>query len=234
MNEITRIYNLSDSELVQLSDKFKNLFKRDASKFEDYAYETNSTISKLDELRAEFDKIKSDNWMQSVVVAKNQRRDELSTELNKLLTSIRVRAKVIWGEKSAKYRTMPALSKANFAEQVRIAGHYIESMENYMDELSKRNITQETLNEVKTLRQQLDTAIDECTESISNRDIATELRRMKGNDLWTFISELAEIGKNLYRDDEAKYNDYVLYKRSPKTKDTLTTETVDSEDKVEA
>lgn len=82
-------------------------------------------------------------------------------------------------------------------------------------ELATEGLTQDHLDTLSDLITDMNNAMVAQDAAIDNRDQAVEDRITTGNELYTELVKLAEVGKRIHLNvSESKYNDYVLY---PKT-----------------
>lgn len=212
--EVARKYRFKDSELLLLAEKILSNFKRDSREFEVYNYNKQDVNDQFEKLMRDFADIKSDDFMKAKVGIATETKDNAANDITKFMTSIRVRARVLWGEKSTKYKMFPS-TQVPHKELVRLASKYIHVMNEYYAELSERGITQDMINQLNDYKNALDKALDEQARIMSERDMLTEERKQKGNKLYDFVSEISKIGKDIWNStNETKYNDYVIYNTS--------------------
>jgi len=206
-----RRYRFKDAQLVDLCDKVHGLFKRDSKEFVVYGYEKETTLEKLNVLKNSFVAIKSDDYMKGKLGIATEHKDRAADELMKMMTTIRVRAKVLWGERSAKYKMLPT-PQVPHKELPRLGNKYLHVLNEYLNELREKGITQELITVLNKCQNALESALDAQAQAKSARDMLTEERKERGNELYGFISELCEIGKDIWgMKNDPRYTDYVVY-----------------------
>ena len=85
----------------------------------------------------------------------------------------------------------------------------------YLSDLSAQGLTQAMIDSLDAEAQSMEDEMNNIAEREAIRDIKTQERVDKGNELYDFVASYCEIGKIIWQDvDEAKYNDYVIYPAS--------------------
>ena len=208
-------FRMSFASLEQLGDKGIGLAGRDSAELAEFGIDatwTGNLESKVDDLKD----MPTDDELRAEISLKTEEKDALRDVLEADIRTIVVRAKNVFGEKSAKYRRFgfSAMDELNDAEMVRLGRRVKRSAQRFLTELAVRGLTQQEIDDMNTNLGDFDDKIDEKDEAVRDRDIATEDRIELGNEIYGLITELFDYGKDIWREtNEAKYNDYVIYRR---------------------
>lgn len=83
---------------------------------------------------------------------------------------------------------------------------------NLLTELESEGLTQEILDELTTRLETYEQALASQKDAIADRDIATENRVEKANEIYDLLVKYCNTGKQIWEDtNQAKYNDYIIY-----------------------
>ena len=81
-----------------------------------------------------------------------------------------------------------------------------------LTDLATKGLTKAILSELELLISNYEKALTAQEDAISDREIATEDRAEKANEVYKIVSDLCTTGKRIWASrNEAKYNDYVIY-----------------------
>ena len=212
----TSNFNFSNAELCQRSDKLVMVYTRDEAAFSKYGY-NGETIGSIKTKNADLKLFPSDDFYEGEQKMATDNKTEIRTVIENNISDLRSRTKLVLGAESVEYSLFKfsKLSRLNDNELVQYALHVVNTAKPRLEVLSKRLITQETLDVIMADRQKLDDAIDAQSTAISNRREKKFERMMLANELYKLISELSEVGKLIWKgENEAFYSDYVIYGHS--------------------
>jgi hypothetical protein len=83
----------------------------------------------------------------------------------------------------------------------------------FLSELSDQGLTQAIIDSYSSAAQTFEDDMNAISSAIEIRDSKTRERILMGNSLYSFVARYCRIGKTIWEKvDEAKYNDYVIYK----------------------
>ncbi|MBI9061609.1 MAG: hypothetical protein JEZ14_06445 [Marinilabiliaceae bacterium] len=211
--EITTNFSFSIPELAQRADKILISFDRDLAHFAGYGYD-GAIRDKVGLITSQVKVFPSDDYYEgNQKVKTNEKRkirDELEADINDLLN----RAHLVYGPKSMEYGLFKYSRTTEMSdnELVQYALHVIQIAQPRLEDLKKRQVSQEHINAIMTKRNGLDSAIDEQAGAVSLRKDKTVQRKHLANDLYKLISEVCEVGKMIWKGkNEAFYADYVIY-----------------------
>lgn len=206
-------FNFSISELAQRGDKVIRCYDRDSDLFAGYGYD-GRIRDKLGIIISQVKDFPSDDYYESNQKLKTIEKNKIREILENNINDLRNRARLVYGIKSMEYSLYKFANTTEMAdnELVQYALHIIQMAQPRLEELKKRQVTQELLNAILRGRNQLDAAIDEQTAAISLRKEKTVQRKHLANDLYKLLSEVCDVGKLIWRGkNEAYYSDYVIY-----------------------
>ena len=208
----SKIYRISDAEMVLLSLEIASQMKVDINKFMDY----NITVDKVN---AFIDKVNQfeqyNNYSQSVVDYKivSEDKKKLITDLLKSFKEMALRVEIKWGKKSIKYKQLE-LSKLH---HLRVPELYtklrtnIQFIEEHIIELIDLGLTIGMIDSFKELLDELMIMINEQSKELNQSKETTRIRRKLGNEIYKQLSYYSLIGKTIWKDtNPAKYNNYKL------------------------
>jgi len=226
--QVKRDFKLTDSLLKQKADELIALIDRDITEFTDRGYNA-AKKTELTTARTTVDDFPSDEQLESIKMNLTEQKDASRKALEKSMRSIFKMAENVFGLYSAKYKEFgnAAISQQSDAEIVRVAKIMSSTAEKYLSQLADEGLTSEKVTTLITQRDALDIAIDAQAKGISDRDLATENRIEALNHLYQLLIKYAGIGQDIfYEINEAKYNDYVIYKTQTNLLETPPTDPV--------
>ncbi|MBI9037114.1 MAG: carboxypeptidase regulatory-like domain-containing protein [Bacteroidales bacterium] len=212
-NEVFPNFHLKYGALIQKSDDLTSSATRDLVDLALYGM----TQGKLDEtktLRNEFADMPTDAELIGDKIGKTEAKAEKSKELRVLINDIVNRVGLKYGKSSWQYRKIRVgdLSRIGDSDLCRSGKATARTMTSLIDENSSIGLTQELLDKLNTVTQEFDDLIDLQIDAVKERDIVTQKRRLKANELYKKLIHISETGKAAYMStNEAKYNDYIIY-----------------------
>lgn len=209
--ELFRKYGMSDSELKQLADQMANRVQRDLTDFAN----RNITQAVIDDFRAKvktWDDLPSDIELEGLKSTATLEKQTKGDELKALLVNFRNMATLAFGS-GPKYRpfAFDGMNAMKDHELRSLGKRTLRLLGNFQAELAQQGLIQDDITKLDDAVEAFDLAIDKQEAKIEERDLATQERIEKGNEIWDEMGRLASIGKTIFaRKDEAKYNDYVI------------------------
>lgn len=214
--EVFRAYNMTDAQLVQTCDNLLHAADRDDAEMSVRGYST-TRRQQISVLRDDFSNFPPDTYFSSVRLEATENKNVSRERLEIKIRSILVMAANKFGVNTAKYKRFGGsdLSRQTDEQIIRSAKLVHLTATSLLNELASEGLTNTWLVELDTLRQELDDNLDQQKIAERERDIATEERVEKGNNLYSELTKLASVGKDIwYSLNESKYNDYVIYDTS--------------------
>jgi len=209
---ILRIYAFSDAILKQKSDSVAGSMDRDAAEFTIRGV-TAATTDDFEAASTAFGNMDTDEmWIGNVTDA-TQAKDELAGSLKSQVRTIRNMAEIKWGTKSGKYRKygFDGMDELTDNDLVRLGRRVIKVATEQQADLATEGFTAATLTALTLVVNQFDESVDDKTDAEKSRDIAQQARVEAGNELYTLLDKYCSIGKTIWFEDPAKFNDYVIY-----------------------
>jgi len=211
--KITTNFNFSIPELAQRADKILRSFDRDSEHFAGYGYD-GAMRDKLGIITTQVKDFPSDDYYEGNQKIKTNEKRKVRDELEADINDLRNRTRLVYGAKSMEYGLFKFSSTTEMSDNdlVQYALHVVHIANPRLEDLKKRQVTQENINTIMTKRNLLDSAIDEQAGAVSLRKEKTVQRKHLANDLYKLISEVCEVGKMIWKGkNEAFYADYVIY-----------------------
>ena len=213
MKKPTFTFGFSLSELIQRNDKVLQFIGRDAAEFIRFGY-GESWRTTIEQTASELRQVLPDDYYGAQQKHKTQLKNEYRKNLERFIGDLRIRAKYALGEKSYDFQmyNFTRISSLNDKELITFTLHILKIAQEQMTRLSLRNVDQTLLDNIEATREELDNAIDDQQMAVSERREMRFKRTQLANQLYQFISEACDIGKNIWNGtNEAYYTDYVIY-----------------------
>ena len=210
---VTRNYNFADAVLKQKADEFVVLLDRDSVEFADRGYDRDAKDAFVNAIRIVSDQT-SDETLEASKMILTENKNANRSVLEKSMRTIFNMAANKFGTKSAQYRAFgnPEISRQSDAEIVRTCKVMVTAARANLPALESEGLTEEKIEKLNSHGIALDESIDVAKKGVSDRDIATEKRVEELNALYALVIKYAGIGQDIfYEENEAKYNDYVIY-----------------------
>ena len=210
---VVRIYKFADSWLIELCNRTRNFILRDIAEFG--AYSVDALV--MDAFQTEtntFEAFQTDEELAGVQSEKTEAKDAAVEAVKTDIRSIMARVESKHKSHTARYRRfgtkgMNAMDNNHLlACGRRVARVATAVLADYADV----GLTALIITGLETKCQTLEVALDEQSDAIADRDIATEDRIELGNALYDKLMDYCSFGQQIWAEtDEAKYNDYIIY-----------------------
>jgi hypothetical protein len=190
---------------------------RDLVEYESYSM-TNEKIDDFIDLVDNFQALPDDDLLRGDVSYAVEQKDLCKNAVLSTMRSIAVRAKSVFGENSAKYRSLApgSISKMTDSELLVAARNVHTQAVNNAAELAAEGVTNIYLTAFDAANQAFEDALDEVGNRKFMRDHGVETKILKGNELYTLLAKYCDYGKTIWDGvSPAKYNDYVIYTPGP-------------------
>ncbi len=208
-----RNYRMSYADLAIFANSIVFAMNRDLDEFESYGV-SSGTISNLEEVINEFQDLPDDEINRNDISNAVEVRDSLRNTILNIMRGISARAKAIYGESSAKYRSLsPGLISKLSDNNLLVAARQVYTVaENNLSALEAEGLTESYLEYFNSTINNYEDAINDVNNKKTIRDDATEIKIIKGNELYSLISKYCDYGKIIWGGvSDSKYNDYVIY-----------------------
>jgi hypothetical protein len=211
--ENLRNYVITDGELKQFADIIAINVNRDLVDFNRRGV-TSATVDNLKALATDFNDYPTDQEYHGPEIVANEEKEELAKQIMTQARIIRSMAREKYHGKGI-YELFGFRKLNNATEDglYRLSNRIVRSANKLKAELQPLGLTDEMINNLNTLANNYNTAIELRNQKAEERIYATQVRIQKGNALFAEISRLCLIGQSLYIDsNEAKHNDYIISK----------------------
>ncbi len=208
-----REFGLDDSELLIKCESTIVVALRD----KDQLLEVGFTNDKRLAFQAQLDALKlvsTDDFMLGQQITRTQEKDNARLAVEKSLRTILTIAGSFYGTNSGKFRQFGTANIGRLSDDhlMRYARNALSTATALLTELQPEGVTPAMLTALTTKITAFDTAINNQITAIRQRDIITEERTNKANELYRTLAKVCTFGKNIwYGVNEAKYNDYIIY-----------------------
>ena len=175
---------------------------------------TEEELNDLKGLLTAFNNMPTDEELLGAQIDATQAKDALVVQLREQISKIMTRVENKFGFHSGTYRKFGVSGVSELdggalsysAQRVyRVAGLL-------QTELEEEGLTVEMLDEFNTLLTSYNEALSSQEDAMADRDIATEQRVEKANEIYGLLTKYCDTGKKIWEStNEAKYNDYIIY-----------------------
>ncbi len=213
-----RNFSFAYSDLIGNCMTTYSIMKRDADQFQNYGIDLDK-IEDFNGMLQDFINFPQDQELEADLKFSTYTKNNLANDLRINIRMFKARAMLVFDDKSATYNRFNNgnLSKLNDRDLYMFAEVVRDSAQEYLTELSDVGLTQEIIDEFAALIEQFYSAMYEQSQAKTNRESRTSQRASKSNELYSLMVKYCEIGKTIwYEINEAKYNDYLIYKFRPK------------------
>ncbi len=213
MKKPTFSFSFSLSELIQRNDKVLQFIVRDAAEFTRFGY-GDPWRTGIEYVAGELRQLLPDDYYAAQQKHKTQLKNDGRKKLERFIGDLRIRAKYALGEKSYDFQmyNFSRIGILNDKELITFTLHILKIAQEQMTRLALRNVDQTLLDNIEASREELDNAIDDQQMAVSERREMRFKRTQLANQLYQFISEACDIGKNIWNGtNDAYYTDYVIY-----------------------
>lgn len=187
--------------------------RRDIVEFIEFGV-TEAKLTDLENLISEFSEILTDDELLGTQIIATEKKDNLAKKLKSDIGSIMTRVENHFGVHSAIYRHfgISSISTLEGGEVSTAADKVCRVAKIYLAQLAEEGLTQAIITDLKTQSETYKTALDEQEDAIAARDVATDNRIEKANEIYRLVVKYCQTGKRIWENkNEAKYNDYVIY-----------------------
>ncbi len=211
--DFKRVYGLSDGDLSMFVSNLVTFMNRDIDEFSNFSIDSDD-INDLNERGNEFDEFPTDEELLADVGIATENKNESANHLRNSIRSIAVRAENKWSANSARYRKFGIMGMNKFNDRdLLVCGKRVHRVAlGYLLDLESEGLTQQILDDLESVINNFEENLNLTEDAISERDIKTEERINKGNELYTYVVKYCNIGKQIWSCvSPAKYNDYLIY-----------------------
>jgi hypothetical protein len=215
-DSMRRNYDFKDSNLMFFAQFLGSLIRRDMEEFENYGV-TESDVVALESLSEDLLNFGQDKEYFYDYVISIEERDKIINDLQIILRTMAMRTELKWGKNSPKYKGLGVSDLKNipvetFAARARTIHTF---MSENLAELASEGLTQAMLDNLDAKILELIAAINLVLDKENLRQEKTKERIILSNQIYKLVKKYCDIGKlSWVNTNEAKYNDYLIYKRN--------------------
>jgi hypothetical protein len=208
-----REFNFEVSELLIKCETTLVVALRD----KDQLLEVGFTNEKRLAFQAQLDALKlvsTDDFMLGMQMTRTQEKEAARQAVEKSLRTVLVIAENLYGATSGKFRQFGGANLGILSDDqlIRYGRNAAATATALLAELQPEGVTPAMITAITTKIATFDTAVNNQVTAIRQRDITTDDRTTKANELYRTLAKVCTLGKNIwYGVNEAKYNDYIIY-----------------------
>jgi hypothetical protein len=213
MTEKTTDFSFGYAELNQRGDHIRYLYERDKDAFLSLGFSADFETQLQNGVDAS-KAIETDEYWKGIL---SMKRDLVKSTRKALLRSIdmyQLRLKLLLGGDSPEFKSFrfTGASKMKDDELVRYGRNLLQTAERFGETISLAEGMPAFTEGLTEDCNDLDDAIDGVSQTIAQRDEASQKRASVGNELYAMITLVCDAGKRYWNGvNEAYYNDYVIY-----------------------
>ena len=213
IESIQRKYNLSDAELCLFTSNLCDILNRDLDDLSVFGL-TSQKIEDLRELGNEFEIFPSDEVLMAYITGASEAKNAKLAQLKEGIRNMVTRCQLKWGANSWQEKSLSVSGFNNFTDaNIFTASRRVAvQMSEFLPELEDNGLTQDMIDDLRNLSEEFENSLNFLNSKITIRDMKTDERIAKGNEIYALVTTYCEIGKRVYAmSDHAKYNDYLIY-----------------------
>lgn len=218
MKELKRNYNMPDADLMFKVGDFVENMTRDATEFATRGVDAAATTA-FETLGNAFEIFPTDEYyaaqVSAEVEAKNAAREQCMIYAQKISGFFEQQ----WGLNSWQYKQLKMINIARASDNnfKVICRNIVLVATDNLTTLSAIGMTQTDIDNLEDETQLMEDKGHAIHTKETLRDSKTAERIEKGNELYSYLRKYGAIGKLIWENvDEAKYNDYIIYKTEHK------------------
>ncbi len=212
---VRRKYNLTDAQLVAISQEKAAFMLRDLTSFAAYGI----TANDVEALRADaaaFADLESDGEIVAEISEANAVKNKKRKALFVAIKGVMVRVGNVFASGTAEYAAFGTarLSRQTDAQFIATAKVVAKQARAHSGALAVTGLTTAMVDDIDVLAQELEVLLIDLKLKKSDRELLREVRVTAGNALYAKLISYAKTGRNIWEAVyAAKCNDYVVCKR---------------------
>jgi len=213
--KITKNYGLTDAEMHEEAIIKQNALKTDIAEFA--AFDPKFTNEYVESFSTKINAAKSaitDNVLIDQLAAKTNVVEKAMDSCRKKYRSVKYFVEIAFKNNKAVQNVFgfndynaarnSQTKMESFIKQLGI------SAKSYQTELIASGMTQESINEIETLGNELRLSNEQQEDFKKQRTLLTQNRVLLNNEVYEIVKQIARAGKIIFEDDPAKYAIYIL------------------------
>jgi len=211
------LFSLTLAEFYTVMKAKLSFMLRDKAEFAKEGI-TQAQLDAIGPMLKEFNDLPTDEELVGDEVIATQAKNELKDQLHSKIEGVLNKAANKYGTESGYYRkfSIHSLSKLDGADLLVGALRVARVAKSMLADLTVQGLTQAMITDLETVTSEFEVALGKQEDTISDRDIASDLRIEKANAIYTLVVKYCDVGKRIWvSTNQAKYNDYVIYDTPP-------------------
>jgi len=208
-------FSMSYAELAGVSKQRANTIMRDIAEFENYGIKA-AEIAAFKAKVVEFDKMRIDEDYRGLVMQATQDKDVLAKQIRSNIRTIAMFVKRAYNTQTGAYARLKLgkIAQISDLKLYRTTNSFCRIVRALDIPLTDTIV--EHLSALESENEQFNALIEQKNIKIEERDIATLVRVAMANEIYSQFSDYCNVGQVIWAEqNEAKYNDYVIYGGSP-------------------
>ncbi len=229
MSKVDREYNMSSVELMMFASNLVGFMTRDAAEFALRGVDA-AAITALQTLGNEFEEFPRDEEYLGLVTIEVEAKNGLRELILDQVQNVSGRVEQKWGLKSGQYKRLALrnFSKDSDPAFLNKARTVVRIATEYLADLSSEGLTQAMIDTLEADAQSFEDKMNSIADGKALREEKTQERTELGNGLYSYVTEYCNVGKLIWENiDEARRNDYVIYKKPTPKPDKVLNLTLD-------
>ena len=215
-----RQYNFPDADLyLQCMERIKYA-GRDLKHFEQYGY-SKERLAKFKALCSKFRKLPDDDELVGDQMVVTEKKYKAAEKLKTAIRSIMTRVAIKYNNRSGRYRKFGTAKMGDMTDaQLLFCGRRVARVaRQQIDFLADVGVNENNIQRVLDACRNFENALNIQQDRIADRDISVERRTDQGNQLYTEMVVLCNIGKDIWAEtDPVKYEHYTIYESNNEQK----------------
>lgn len=210
--QLKRTYNFSDGHLIQLADDVVDSATTDLAVLATVGV-TAAEIGIITTKRDAFSELPTDTFYSAQLNVKAQSKNEKIAAMLSQADFICIIAKRTFATTPGALVAfnIAAINRLRDSDQIRECRSMHKAATEALVAMGANGLTADMLDDFKDVIDSADVAYDEKREQVKLRDTKTQERIAAGNELYKVVAAMCSTGRDVFKNNEAKYNDYVIY-----------------------
>jgi len=197
-----------------LASNFVGFMNRDSAEFLARGVDS-IAITAFETLGNSFEVFPTDDEYVGLITIEVTAKNNIRAEILELIQTISGYFEQKGGREAGQYKRLGIRNIHSVSDSIYLvrAREVARVAAEYLTDLSGIGLTQTTIDNLDAKAQDFEDKLNAINEKKALRDTKARERTEKGNDLYSYVKQYSMIGKLIWENiDEAKYNDYVIYK----------------------
>jgi len=225
--QIKRNFSGSYGSVYQMLGEKLVFVERDAAEFVSFGIDA-TKVTDIKTLRDAFRDTLTDNEIVGLQIDATQAKMNAKIDVMRVLRSIYTQVSLVFDKTSGQYKSLgrkniTSMTDIQLYNVAQIALRFVTDNKTI---LATSGVTDNLITQYTTKISTYHDTLYNTTDKQANRDIATQNRIGKANELWSTLKNICNIGQTIWKNDgdNAKANDYKIpYKQSKKKAVTTAT-----------